>query len=104
MLGMCQVTCPPPEARNLAFFGTTVLKAGQTKSRIPPDISKREHDLATFFNTKTVRGNPAISRFFDDNAGINTFEIYQLGSEVMQYNDGFQKYRGKIDLVFTSPP
>ena len=62
------------------------------------------HDLATFFNTKTVRGNPAISRFFDVNAGINTFEIHQLGSEVMQYNDEFQKYRGKIDLVFTSPP
>ena len=61
------------------------------------------HDLATFFNTKTTRGNPNLT-FFDDNAGPNTFEIHQLGSEVMQHNPEFQQYRGKIDLVFTSPP
>ena len=61
------------------------------------------HDLATFFNTRTTRANPNLS-FFDDNAGPNTFEIYQLGSEVIQYNPDFQKYRGNIDLVFTSPP
>ena len=61
------------------------------------------HDLATFFNTRTTRANPNLA-FFDDNAGPNTFEIHQLGSEVMQYNPEFQTYKGKIDLVFTSPP
>ena len=59
--------------------------------------------LATFFNTRTTRANPNLA-FFDDNAGPNTFEIHQLGSEVMQYNPEFQTYKGKIDLVFTSPP
>ena len=60
-------------------------------------------DLATFFNENTMRGRSVISRF-SDSAGPNTFEIYQMGSEVMQHNPEFQKYKGKIDLVFTSPP
>ncbi len=34
----------------------------------------------------------------------NTYEIYQLGSEEMQYWSEFQKYKGELDLVFTSPP
>ena len=31
-------------------------------------------------------------------------EIYQLGSEVIQFNEDFQKHKGTIDLIFTSPP
>jgi hypothetical protein len=31
-------------------------------------------------------------------------EIYQLGSEVIGQNEHFQKHKGKLDLVFTSPP
>jgi DNA methylase len=34
----------------------------------------------------------------------NTFDIFQLGSEVIGKNKRFQKYKGKLDLVFTSPP
>jgi hypothetical protein len=67
------------------------------------DNLTKYHDLADFFNKNTTRGNPAIS-FFDDNAGPNTYEIHQLGSEVMRYNSEFQNYRGELDLVFTSPP
>jgi hypothetical protein len=33
-----------------------------------------------------------------------TYEFFQLGSEVIASEKGFQKYRGKVDLVFTSPP
>jgi hypothetical protein len=31
-------------------------------------------------------------------------KIFQLGSEVIRNNEEFQKFRGKLDLVFTSPP
>lgn len=34
----------------------------------------------------------------------NDFKFWQLGSEVMQLDPEFQKYRGKLSLVFTSPP
>lgn len=33
-----------------------------------------------------------------------TYEVFQLGSEVIHNDKRFQKYKGKIDLVFTSPP
>lgn len=34
----------------------------------------------------------------------NSYEIYQCGSEVMSENPRFQYFKGKLDLVFTSPP
>ena len=53
------------------------------------------HELADFYNncTTTVFSNDP-----------HTYEIYQCGSEVMRDQPDFQKYKGKIDLVFTSPP
>lgn len=53
--------------------------------------------LADFYNTKTYRGNSFFSQ-------TNTYEIFRLGSEVIGNNEGFSKYRGKVDLIFTSPP
>tara|TARA_Y100001938_G_scaffold150689_1_gene242829 strand:+ start:486 stop:2093 length:1608 start_codon:yes stop_codon:yes gene_type:complete len=53
--------------------------------------------IADFYNTKTYRGNP----FFSD---TNTYEIFQEGSEEIGRHPDFQKYRGKLDLIFTSPP
>jgi DNA modification methylase len=34
----------------------------------------------------------------------NTYEIFQLGSEVVRDDSSFQKYKGILDMVFTSPP
>jgi len=53
------------------------------------------HELADFYNncTTTVFSNPP-----------HTYEIYQCGSEVMKEQPGFQNYKGKLDIVFTSPP
>jgi len=53
--------------------------------------------LADFFNEKTYRAN----QFFSH---TNTYEVYCEGSEVISNNPQFQKYKGKLDLVFTSPP
>jgi DNA modification methylase len=33
-----------------------------------------------------------------------TYEFFQLGSEVIRDDRRFKKYKGKLDLVFTSPP
>jgi hypothetical protein len=53
--------------------------------------------LADFYNTKTYRGNP----FFSE---TNTYDIFREGSEEIQHHERFQQYRGKLDLIFTSPP
>jgi hypothetical protein len=53
--------------------------------------------LADFYNTKTYRGNPIFSE-------TNTHHIFQECSEDIHLNPEFGKYKGKLDLVFTSPP
>jgi hypothetical protein len=54
------------------------------------------HEVADFFNNRTTRSSPFTHR--------NSYEIYQSGSEDMKYEVNFEKYYGRIDLVFTSPP
>ncbi len=55
------------------------------------------HEVADMFNEETYR-----------NKGLfktkNEYKIWQLGSEVIQYDKEFQKYKGKVSLVFSSPP
>lgn len=34
----------------------------------------------------------------------HTYDVYRLGSEVIGKDKKFKKYKGKLDLVFTSPP
>ena len=49
----------------------------------------------------------ALARFYHRNvcqAHQTTYEFFQLGSEVIRDDRRFKKYRGKLDLVFTSPP
>lgn len=36
--------------------------------------------------------------------GTHRYEMYCSGSEMVQFNPNFQQYKGKLDLVFTSPP
>lgn len=59
-------------------------------------MSRYEY-LAKFFNDNTIRSNPFFSH-------ANTFDVYQEGSEEIGKHPDFQKYKGKLDLVFTSPP
>lgn len=53
--------------------------------------------LADFYNTKTYRGNSFFSH-------TNTYDIFRLGSEVIGEDERFAQYKGKVDLIFTSPP
>jgi hypothetical protein len=62
------------------------------------EIGKSRYEYAAdFFNEKTNGGNP----FFGHR---NTYDVYQDGSEDIHKNPNFKKYKGKLDLVFTSPP
>lgn len=54
------------------------------------------HEVADLYNEVRNGG-----RLIDH---VNTYEIFQCGSEVMSKQKGFQKYNGKLDMVFTSPP
>jgi hypothetical protein len=53
--------------------------------------------LADFYNSKTYKGNAFFSH-------TNTYEIFRECSEEIHRRPEFQKYKGKIDLIFTSPP
>jgi hypothetical protein len=58
--------------------------------------STKYADLASFFNNAKNEG-----RLFQQS---NSFDVFQLGSEVIQFDRRFQEYKGKLDMVFTSPP
>jgi len=48
-----------------------------------------------------------MARFFNNNIRgryRTTYEVFQSGSEVIGAHPDFQKYKGEIDLIFTSPP
>jgi hypothetical protein len=54
-------------------------------------------DFATFFN-QNVRD----AGLFGNHG--HSFHIFQEGSEVIRNHPDFQMYKGKVDVVFTSPP
>lgn len=61
------------------------------------DNRTKYHEVADFFN-ENVRHS---GRLFTES---QTYEIFQKGSEVIGDDPKFQKYKGKVDLIFTSPP
>ena len=79
--------------RQIHYIGTDP----NTDNYIDELNQSRYEYLADFFNDKTNGGNP----FFGHR---NTYDVYQNGSEEIHKNPSFQKYKGKLDLVFTSPP
>lgn len=58
---------------------------------------RKYHEFADFFN-ENVRHSGSLF------AKSHTYETFKLGSEVIGNDKNFQKYKGKLDLVFTSPP
>jgi len=69
-----------------------------------PNITRYEY-LADFYNEKCIGStNENFNKFFESKENKNTYDIYPSGSENIHLNPDFQKYKGKIDFVFTSPP
>ena len=61
------------------------------------DKSRYEY-VADFFNNEALETNP----FWEEKK--NTYHYFQLGSEHVGDHPDFQQYKGKLDMVFTSPP
>ena len=67
-------------------------------------ISRYEY-VAKFYNDKCVDDySDTLTKFFQVEKQGNTYELFQDGSELIHQNPRFQKYEGKLDLAFTSPP
>jgi hypothetical protein len=68
------------------------------------EITRYEY-VAEFYNKNCIDNySDKFNAFFDVEKKSNTFEVFQDGSELIQHNPDFQKYKGKLDLAFTSPP
>jgi hypothetical protein len=79
------------DTRRINYIGTDPNTDHNTEN-----ARTKYHELADFYNKQTdspFATNPP-----------HLFEFYQCGSEDMRNQPGFQKYKGKLDLVFTSPP
>lgn len=67
-------------------------------------ISRYEY-VAKFYNDNCVDDySETLTKFFEVKKQGNTYELFQDGSELIHLNPRFQKYEGKLDLAFTSPP
>jgi hypothetical protein len=67
-------------------------------------ISRYEY-VAKFYNDKCVDDySETFTKFFEVKKQGNTYELFQDGSELISKNPNFQKYKGKLDISFTSPP
>jgi hypothetical protein len=67
-------------------------------------ISRYEY-VAKFYNDKCVDDySEKLTQFFEVKKQGNTYELFQDGSELISNNPRFQKYKGKLDISFTSPP
>jgi hypothetical protein len=64
------------------------------------DGTSKYSNLADFYNNEVNNNDLFVTKETEK----NSYEIYQCGSEVIQFEEGFQKYKGKVDFVFTSPP
>lgn len=67
-------------------------------------ITRYEY-VADFYNKNCVDDFPdTLTKFFSVGKQSNTYEVFTDGSELIQHNPKFQKYKGKLDIAFTSPP
>jgi len=70
-----------------------------------PDLGITRYEYLADFYLKSIgeKGSSLSSKFFDVRED-HTYEVFQDGSETIQFNPKFEKYKGKLDFVFTSPP
>lgn len=65
----------------------------------------RIHYVGTDVNSNNKGSYEALGKFYNNNCGgKNSYEMFDVGCEVINQNKNFQKYKGRLDLCFTSPP
>ncbi len=71
---------------------------------VSPNVTKYDQ-IAQFFRDNVARGGVfALSDNLAPEDKHTYTDIFQEGSEVIRNHTRFQKYKGRVDLVFTSPP
>jgi hypothetical protein len=78
--------------RTVHYIGTD-----PNSDHVGPGGWTKYQDFATFFNH-----NVREAGLFGNHG--HSFHMFQEGSEVIRNHPDFQVYKGKVDLVFTSPP
>ena len=70
------------------------------------ELGKSRYEyVADFYNNNCVDDySETFGKFFSIEKQGNTYEVFQDGSELINNNSKFQKYKGKLDFAFTSPP
>ena len=70
------------------------------------ELGKSRYEyVADFYNNNCVDDfSETFGKFFSVEKQGNTYEVFQDGSELIKNNPEFQKYKGKLDFSFTSPP
>jgi len=81
--------------RNIHYVGTD-----PNTDNVVDKSSSRYELVANFFNNAVLSNS---LRSFWGETG-HTFEVFQECAEDIHNNRDFKKYKGKLDLVFTSPP
>lgn len=79
--------------RDVVYVGTDP----NTDHEILEGKSTKYEDLGNFYNTRTTRAKSLFPH-------TNSFKIFRHGSEVIKDDPEFRRLRGRVDLVFTSPP
>jgi len=95
------------EDRNIVYLGNdpntdhtiyaTGVHSGDELLDAQPNVFTKYDEVATFYNTRTAKANALFPH-------THEWKVWQLGSEEMQHNKAFQEYKGKLSMVFTSPP
>jgi len=87
--------------RNTHYVGTDPNPDNYIK-----ELQKTRYEyVADFYNKKCIDNySDKLTSFFDVETQSNTYEVFQDGSELIHNNPEFQKYKGKLDIAFTSPP
>ena len=80
--------------KNIHYIGTDP----NTDNYIDELGKSRYEYVADFFNEHGLETNP----FWEEPK--NTYHYFQMGSELIGKHPDFQQYKGKLDMVFTSPP
>ena len=90
--------------RNIMYLGTdpnsdhTIFAGGlHEEGVLNYALWTKYDDIAEFVNTATLRAQNQIDP-------VSEWKMWQCGSEVVQNDKDFQKYKGKVSVVFTSPP
>ena len=80
------------DRRNIHYVGTDPNTDHNTT-----DGRTKYHEVADFFNRNVRESGSLFPK-------SHTYDMFQLGSEVIGNDEHFKTYKGKLDLVFTSPP